>query len=237
MSTVIISDMYLFLVYAVLSLGSTDDAFLTTICLRKPHLEHHSPSFSKDIYYCTPISPSSYICGVVFQGLSVSTVIISDRYLFLVYAVLNLGSTDDVFLTTICLRKPHLEHHSPSFFQRHVVLFHLPATFAEWFSGIVCEYSAVGGRYLLLVYAVLNLGSADDVFDHYLLEETTLRTSLAFVFSKDMYCCTPISPSSYICGVVFQGLSVSTVIISDRYLFLVYAVLSLGSTDDAFLIF
>ena len=28
----------------------------------------------------------------------------------------------------------------------------------------------------------------------------------------------------------------STVIISDRYLFLVYAVLSLGSTDDAFLI-
>ena len=62
-----------------------------------------------------------------------STVIISDMYLFLVYAVLSLGSTDDAFLTTICLRKPHLEHQSPSFFQRHVLLFQLPATFAEWF--------------------------------------------------------------------------------------------------------
>ena len=30
-----------------------------------------------------------------------STVIISDRYLFLVYAVFNLGSADDAFLTTI----------------------------------------------------------------------------------------------------------------------------------------
>ena len=51
MSTVIISDMYLFLVYVVLSLGSTDDAFLTTICLRKPHSEHQSPSFSKGMYF------------------------------------------------------------------------------------------------------------------------------------------------------------------------------------------
>ena len=164
MSTVIISDRYLFLVYAVLNLGSTDDVFLTTICLRKPHLEHHSPSFFPKT--CTSFSPSSYICGVVFQGLSVSTVIISDMYQFLLCAVLSLGSTDDAFLTTACWRKPHLEHHSPSFF---------PKT------------------------------------------------------------CTSISPSSYICGMVFQGLSVSTVNISDRYLFLVYAVLNLGSTDDVFL--
>ena len=133
-----------------------------------------------------------------------STVIISDRYLFLVYAVLNLGSTDDVFLTTICLRKPHLEHHSPSFFQRHVVLFHLPATFAEWFSGIVCEYSAVGGRYLLLVYAVLNLGSTDDVFlTTICLRKPHLEHHSPSFFPKT---CTCISPSSYICGMGFPGI-------------------------------
>ena len=73
------------------------------------------------------------MCEVVFQGLSVSVVTISARYLFLVNAVLNLGSTDDVFFANICLRKPHLEHNSPAFFQRHVLLFHLTATFAEWF--------------------------------------------------------------------------------------------------------
>ena len=94
---VIVSDRYLFLVYAVLNLGSTDEVFLTRICLRKPHLQHHSPG------------------KFVFQGLSVSIALISERYLFLVNAVLNLSSTDDAFLTCICLRKSHLEHHSPSF--------------------------------------------------------------------------------------------------------------------------
>ena len=62
----------------------------------------------------------------------------------------------------------------------------------------------ISGRYLFLVYTVLSLGSTDDAFfDHYLLEETTLRTSLAFVFPKT---CTSISVSSYICGVVFSGI-------------------------------
>ena len=124
MSTVIISDMYQFLVCAVLSLGSTDDAFLTTICLRKPHLEHHSPSFFQRhvLLFQFPATFAEWF----FQGLSVSTLIISDKYLFLVLYGRR-------FLTSICLRKPHLEHHSPSIFQRHVLLFHLSATFAEWF--------------------------------------------------------------------------------------------------------
>ena len=128
---VIISDRYLFLVDAVLNLGSTDDAFLTSILLEETTLRT-SPAFIFPKTY-TPISPSSYICGVVFRGLSASVMTISARYLFLVYAVLNLGSTDNAFLTRICLRKPHLEHHWPSFFHRHVFLFHLPATFAECF--------------------------------------------------------------------------------------------------------
>ena len=64
-----------------------------------------------------------------------SIVINSDiaRYLFLVDDVLNLGSTDDAFLASVCLRKPHLEHRWPSFFNRHVFLSHLPATCAKWF--------------------------------------------------------------------------------------------------------
>ena len=67
-----------------------------------------------------------------------STVIISDRYLFLVYAVLNLGSTDHAFLTTIChLLKETTLRTSLAFVLPKaytvVLLFHLPATFAEWF--------------------------------------------------------------------------------------------------------
>ena len=141
MSTVIFSDRYLFLVYACICCfkprfygGCFCDRFLLEETTLRTSLAFVFPKT------CTFISVSSYICGVVFQGLSVSTLIISYKYLFLVFYGRR-------FLTSICLRKPHLEHHSPSLF---------PKT------------------------------------------------------------CTSISPSSYICGMVFQGLSVSIVIISDR---------------------
>ena len=71
-------------IYVVLGLGSTDGVLLTSICLRKPHLEHkqkhgclpqmqetcHSPfDFPKT---CTSISGSSkHIQRVVFRGLCV----------------------------------------------------------------------------------------------------------------------------------------------------------------------
>ena len=119
-----------------------------------------------------------------FGGLSASIVLSSERYLFLVYAVLNLGSTDNAFFDQYLLAETTLEHHWPSFFHRHVFLFHLPATFCRVvFQGLSVSIVIVSDRYLFLVNAVLNLGSTDDAFcDQYFLEETTLRTSLAFIF-------------------------------------------------------
>ena len=57
-----------------------------------------------------------------------------------VYAVLNLGSTEDAFVTAFCLRKPHLEHHSPSFFKDMYVYFSFQLHLRSGFSGILCEY-------------------------------------------------------------------------------------------------
>ena len=49
-------------------------------------------------------------------------------------------------------------------------------------------------RYLFLVNAVLNLGSTDDAFcDQHFLEETTLRTSLAFVVHISANCIHPVN--------------------------------------------
>ena len=101
------------------------------------------------------------------------------------------------------------------------------------FQGLSVSVVTISARYLFLVVdAVLNLGSTENLFFQYLLEETALRTSLACVFPKT---CASISPSSYICGVAFQGLSVIILIIKERYLFLVDAVLNLCFLDQRLL--
>ena len=80
-------------------------------------------------------------------------------------------------------------------------------------------------RYLFLVYAVLNLGSTDDAFfDQCLLEETTLRTSLAFVVHISANCIHPVD---------FEGnkntMTVKGKIIYEVAMFDLWDVESLGS--------
>ena len=154
-------------IYVVLGLGSTDDVLLTSICLRKPHLEHKKkrsclPHMQEIyIYICffrlRFYGPCFLICthllgettlrtyvkpsylphmpekrSISFRSSKDSTSIIARSSIHIrsvvsgivwsiligiysqqkknIYVVLGLGSTDDVLLTSICLRKPHLEH-------------------------------------------------------------------------------------------------------------------------------
>ena len=122
------------------------------------------------------------------------------------YVVVNLASTDDAFLTSICFRKPHLEHicnHSylqhmqegmslPFVFPKTVSCvsrssMHLQSVFLEM---IVCEnidrflFPAYVNifTYIVVIYIYIYLCFFRPrfygrcFFDQHLLEETTLRT-------------------------------------------------------------
>ena len=126
------------------------NVLLTSICLRKPHLEqkkkhsclpHMQEIMSLPFRFpktCTSISRSCIHIRSVFSDdclweywkVSIPSI----------HGIGSLGSTDDVLLTSICLRKPHLEHK-----KKRSCLPHMQEIY-------------------IYIYVVLGLGSTDQVF-------------------------------------------------------------------------
>ena len=97
-----------------------------------------------------------------------------------IYVVFSLGSTDDVFWTSICLTKPHLEHieniaicntckkkcRSPSFFQRQILVLPVPVciygVFFWWWPVSILIW--IFSQYYIHIYVVLGQGSTVDMF-------------------------------------------------------------------------